>query len=77
MPRTRTAAHDRVKLSMLLGYNPTTAGGLMGVDFLTVTGKADTKHVLARVADAVGTELQALSSVYLLDHLGRLTGAVT
>ena len=70
-------AHDRVKLSMLLGYNPTTAGGLMGVDFLTVPGKATAKHVLARVADAAGMEPQALSSVYLLDHLGRLTGAVT
>jgi Mg/Co/Ni transporter MgtE len=70
-------AHDRVKLSTLLGYNPTTAGGLMGVDFLTVPGKADAKHVLTRVADAAGTEPQALSSVYLVDHLGRLTGAVT
>ncbi len=69
-------AHDRVKLSMLLGYNPTTAGGLMGVDFLTVPGKADAKHVLARVA-AAGAEPQALSSVYLVDHLERLTGAVT
>ena len=70
-------AHDRVKLSTLLGYNPTTAGGLMGVDFLIVPGKADAKQVLARVADAAGTEPQALSSVYLVDHLGRLTGAVT
>jgi CBS domain-containing protein len=70
-------AHDRVKLSMLLGYNPTTAGGLMGVDFLTAPGNADAKHVLARVADAAGTEPQALSSVYQVDHLGRLTGAVT
>ncbi|HWS94245.1 MAG TPA: CBS domain-containing protein, partial [Mycobacterium sp.] len=70
-------AHHRVKLSMLLGYNPTTAGGLMGVDFLTATGKADAKHVLARVADTAGMEPQALTSVYLLDHFGRLTGAVT
>ena len=70
-------AHERVKLSMLLGYNPTTAGGLMGVDFLTAPGKADAKHVLASVADAAGMEPQALSSVYLVDHLGRLTGALT
>jgi CBS domain-containing protein/sporulation protein YlmC with PRC-barrel domain len=70
-------AHRRVKLSMLLGYNPDTAGGLMGVDFLTVADKADAKHALARVADAAGMEPQALSSVYLLDHLRRLTGAVT
>ena len=70
-------AHDRVKLSMLLGYNPTTAGGLMGVDFLTAPGKADIKHVLARVADATAMEPQALSTVYLVDRHGRLAGAVT
>ena len=70
-------AHRRVKLSMLLGYNPTTAGGLMGVDFLNVPDKADAKHALAQVADAAGMEPQALSSVYLRDHLGRLTGVVT
>ena len=70
-------AHRRVKLSMLLGYNPTTAGGLMGVDFLTVPDKADAKHALAQVADAAGMEAQALSSVYLCDHLGRLTGVVS
>lgn len=70
-------AHDRVKLSMLLGYNPTTAGGLMGVDFLTAPGSADAKHVLASVSDATGMEPQALSNVYLVDGQGRLTGAVT
>ena len=70
-------AHHRVKLSMLLGYNPTTAGGLMGVDFLTAPGKADAKHVLARVADAAAMEPQALSNVYLIDHHSRLTGVVT
>lgn len=69
-------AHDRVKVSMLLGYNPTTAGGLMGVDFLTIPSKADAKHALAQVADA-RMEPQALSNVYLVDHLERLTGAVT
>ncbi len=70
-------AHHRVKLSMLLGYNPTTAGGLMGVDFLTAPGKADAKHVLARVADAAAMEPQALSNVYLVDDHGRLIGMVT
>lgn len=69
--------HDRVKLSMLLGYHPTTAGGLMGVDFLTGPGNADAKHLLARVADATDMEPQALSTVYLVDRHGRLTGAVT
>ena len=70
-------AHRRVKLSMLLGYNPTTSGGLMGVDFLTVPDNADAKHALARVADAAGMEAQALSNVYLHDHNGRLTGVVS
>ncbi len=70
-------AHDRVKLSMLLGFNPTTAGGLMGVDFIAVPGNTDAKHVLARVADAARMEPQVLNSVYVVDQVGRLTGAVT
>lgn len=69
-------AHQRVKLSTLLGYNPTTAGGLMGVDFLAVDHDTDARDALALVTDAVGIEAPALTSVYLLDH-ARLTGAVT
>jgi len=46
--------HERVKVSVLLGYNPTTAGGLMSVDFIGVDCETDVKHALKAVADAAG-----------------------
>jgi Mg/Co/Ni transporter MgtE len=66
----------RDDVSMLLGYNPTTAGGLMGVDFLAVARDTSAGQALALVAGATGVEPQALSSVYLLDDNTRLRGAV-
>jgi CBS domain-containing protein len=70
-------AHQRVRVSMLLGYNPTTAGGLMGVDFVAVDCDCDAGQALQAVAQATDVEPQALSTVYLLGEQARLYGAVT
>jgi CBS domain-containing protein len=68
------AAHRR-RIETLLGYNPSTAGGLMSPDFLAL-GKEDT---VARAIELVRASEYApgtLTTVYLLDEHGALGGSV-
>jgi hypothetical protein len=67
---------QRVKVTTLLGYNPTTAGGLMGVDYLAVSEGAEARDVLQRVRASSGMSGVALSTVYSVDEQGRLRSAV-
>ena len=68
-------AAQRRQIEALLGYNPSTAGGLMSPDFILL-GEADTVALaLERVRSselAPGT----LSTVYTRDGEGRLSGSV-
>lgn len=66
--------HQRVKVRMLLGFNPTSAGGLMGVDFVTVPGATDAARALAVVAAATTIQPEALTSVHVVNGHGRLYG---
>jgi len=67
---------QRTKVLTLLGYNPASAGGLMGVDFVAVPPQARAREALAAVAGASAMQPEALTSVHVLDQGGRLTGVV-
>jgi CBS domain-containing protein len=64
----------RTKVLTLMGFNPASAGGLMGVDFVTVPAGARVAAAVAAVASAGNFEPQALTSVHALDDDGRLCG---
>lgn len=69
-------ARQRVKVTTLLGYNPTTAGGLMGVDYLAVPDDTTAQDVLQRVRTSSGVSGVALSTIYSVDEQRRLRSAV-
>jgi hypothetical protein len=64
----------RAKVLTLMGYNPTSAGGLMNMDFVAVPASASVAAAIAAVADAVSLQPEALTSVHALDPRGRLCG---
>jgi CBS domain-containing protein len=67
---------QRTKVLTLLGFNPGSAGGLMGVDFVAVGLPARVHDALAAVATASSLQPEALTSVHVLDQRGRLSGVV-
>jgi CBS domain-containing protein len=68
---------QRTKVLTLMGFNPTSAGGLMGVDFLTLPGDASVADALAAVSRAESLQPEALTSVHAVDRDGRLCGVAT
>jgi CBS domain-containing protein/sporulation protein YlmC with PRC-barrel domain len=67
-------AGQRAKVLTLLGFNPTSAGGLMGMDFLAVSEGSTVADALAAVGGSQNIEPEALTSVHALDPDGRLRG---
>ncbi|HUE26116.1 MAG TPA: CBS domain-containing protein [Solirubrobacteraceae bacterium] len=69
------AAKQR-KIRSLLGYNPSTAGGIMNPDFVTAPAEATVGEALARVR---GSDLspQQVSTVCVVDGQGKLVGTVS
>jgi len=65
---------QQAKVRILMGFNPASAGGLMGVDFVTVGADANVASALAAVAAATGLQPEALTSVHVIDENGRLRG---
>lgn len=65
---------QRAKVRTLLGFNPASAGGLMGMDFVTVPAGAIVADALTAVAVSVSLQPEALTSVHMLDERGRLGG---
>jgi CBS domain-containing protein len=68
---------QRTKVMTLMGYNPTSAGGLMGVDFLALASDAAVADALAAVSSAETVQPEALSSVHAVGPSGRLRGVAT
>jgi CBS domain-containing protein/sporulation protein YlmC with PRC-barrel domain len=64
------------KLRSLLGHNPSTAGGLMNPDFVSVDDSAKVKAALERVRSSELGQQQA-SIVCVCGEDGRLAGALT
>jgi len=65
---------QRTKVLTLMGFNPTSAGGLMGVDFLGVACEASVREALDAVGRSASLQPEALTSVYCIDERGRLCG---
>ena len=65
---------QRAKVLTLMGFNPTSAGGLMGMDYVTVSAKATVGDALGVVASSVTLQPEALTSVHVIDDRGRLSG---
>jgi CBS domain-containing protein len=64
----------RRRIETLLGYNPSTAGGLMSPEFIALDEGAAVADALARVRSSeIGSQM--LTTVYLLDTAGALTGS--
>lgn len=69
-------ATQRRQIEVLLGYNPSTAGGLMSPDFVALSPTDDVEQALTKLRDSElgpGT----LTSVYVLDDEARLRGSVS
>jgi CBS domain-containing protein len=68
-------ATQRKQIEGLLGYNPSTAGGLMSPDFILV---AETDTVARALEQVRASDLSpgTLSTVYVGDSEGRLSGSV-
>jgi CBS domain-containing protein len=65
---------QRTKVLTLMGFNPTSAGGLMGVDYLAVPCEAQVREALDAVARSASLQPEALTSVHCIDERGRLCG---
>jgi CBS domain-containing protein len=68
---------QRTKVLTLLGFNPTSAGGLMGVEFVAVPTMTSVSDALARVREAVSLQPEALTSVHAVDDDDVLRGVAT
>ena len=65
---------QRTKVLTLMGFNPTSAGGLMGMDFIALPGESPVRAALELVAHSENLQPEALTSVHALDERGRLCG---
>jgi hypothetical protein len=65
---------QRTKVLTLMGFNPTSAGGLMGVDYLAVPCDAQVREAMDAVARSASLQPEALTSVHCIDERGRLCG---
>jgi hypothetical protein len=64
----------RTKVLTLMGFNPTSAGGLMGVDYLALPADTRVSDALAAVGAASTLQPEALTSVHAIDGDGCLRG---
>jgi CBS domain-containing protein/sporulation protein YlmC with PRC-barrel domain len=65
---------QRTKVLTLMGFNSTSAGGLMGMDFVALPSMASVSDALARVRESPLLQPEALTSVHAVDEDGCLRG---
>jgi CBS domain-containing protein len=65
---------QRAKVLTLLGFNRTSAGGLMGVDFVAVRSTTTVGDALAAIRTSGALQPEALTSVHAVDSDGALLG---
>jgi CBS domain-containing protein/sporulation protein YlmC with PRC-barrel domain len=65
---------QRAKVLTLMGFNSTSAGGLMGVDFIALPGMSRVGDALDRVRESASLQPEALTSVHAVDEDGVLRG---
>jgi CBS domain-containing protein len=64
----------RRQIEALLGYNPSTAGGMMSLDFVALGERDPVSSALEQVRGS-GIAAEALISIYVCDDDGRLVGS--
>jgi Mg/Co/Ni transporter MgtE len=57
-----------------MGFNSTSAGGLMGMDYIALPCMASVSDALARVRESTSLQPEALTSVHAVDDDGGLRG---
>jgi sporulation protein YlmC with PRC-barrel domain len=65
---------QRTKVLTLLGFNQTSAGGLMGVDFVALPTMTSVGDSLASIRQSTSLQPEALTSVHAIDSDGSLRG---
>jgi CBS domain-containing protein/sporulation protein YlmC with PRC-barrel domain len=70
-------APQRTKVLTLLGFNQTSAGGLMGVDFVAVPSMRTVAEALDAIRESATLQPEALTSVHAVDSDGGLRGVAT
>ncbi len=65
---------QRAKVLTLMGFNSTSAGGLMGMDFVALPSMASVSDALTRIRESVALQPEALTSVHAVDEDGCLRG---
>jgi CBS domain-containing protein/sporulation protein YlmC with PRC-barrel domain len=65
---------QRAKVLTLMGFNSTSAGGLMGMDYVALPGMTTVSDALARVRESALLQPEALTSVHAVDEDGALRG---
>ena len=70
-------AGTRTKVMTLLGFNPTSAGGLMGVEFVTAPVEATVEEALRRIRVGGTTQPEASVTMHAVDAAEHLVGTVT
>jgi len=64
----------RAQVLTLMGFNSTSAGGLMGMDFVALPCLATVSEALTRVRESTPLQPEALTSVHAVDADGGLRG---
>jgi CBS domain-containing protein/sporulation protein YlmC with PRC-barrel domain len=67
---------EQSKVRALLGYNPSTAGGMMNPDFVLISAETTATEALERVRAAGNLGPQQASTVCVVDDAGKLLGTV-
>jgi Mg/Co/Ni transporter MgtE len=70
-------AGTRTKVLTLLGFNATSAGGIMGVDFLAAPASVSVEEALRRVRLAENIQQEALVTIHVVNDTDRLTGTIS
>jgi CBS domain-containing protein/sporulation protein YlmC with PRC-barrel domain len=68
---------QRTKVLTLMGFNATSAGGLMGVDYIAVPSMRTVGEALEQVRQAPTLQPEALTCVHVVDSDGALRGVAT
>ena len=70
-------AGQRAKVLTLMGFNPSSAGGLMALDILTAPPTTSAAQALGQVREARTLQPEALTSVHVVRNDNLLIGTVT
>jgi CBS domain-containing protein len=70
-------AGQRTKVVTLMGFNPATAGGLMGVDVASCPTDATAAQAISILAGARTLQPEALLNIHVLSTAGELVGVVS